>query len=97
MKDKTDSLNHEYISPIEVEDRQDALMNREDFKTGLGQTIHTEEDHSMDRIIEVGHDMILIRSFICNTKRASVKQSIILQVSSNLADEPSSANVPPPV
>ena len=42
--DKTDSLNCEYISPVEVEDRQDALTNREDFKTGLGQTVHTEEN-----------------------------------------------------
>ena len=44
MKDRIDNLNHEYISPIEVEDRQDAIMNREDFRTGLGQTTHTEED-----------------------------------------------------
>ena len=60
MKDKTDSLNHEYISPIEVENRQDALTNIEDFKTGLGQTIHTQEDQGMDKITEVGKDMILI-------------------------------------
>ena len=36
MKDKTDSLNHETISPTEVEDRQDAIMSKEDFRTGLG-------------------------------------------------------------
>ena len=54
------SLNHKSINPIEVEDRQDILVNREDFKTGLGQTIHTEEDQGMDKIIEVGQDMILI-------------------------------------
>ena len=60
MKDKTDSLNCEDISPIEVEDRLDALTKIEDFKTGLGQTIHTEEDQGMDKIIEVGQDMILI-------------------------------------
>ena len=60
MKDKTDSLNHESISPIEVEDRQDALTNREDFRIGLGQIIHIEEKQGMDKIIEVGQDMILI-------------------------------------
>ena len=36
-----------------------------------------------------------VRSFICNMKRPSVNQSIKLQASSNLADEPSSANGPP--
>ena len=38
----------------------------------------------------------LIRSFICNTKRPSVKQSMKWQVSSNLADEPTLADVLPP-
>ena len=66
-KDKTGSLNCEYISPIDVEDRQDTLTNREDFKTGLGQTIHTEEDQGMDKIIEVGQDMILIIGVIMET------------------------------
>ena len=37
-----------------------------------------------------------IRSFVCNTKRPSVKQSIKCQVSSNLADEPTLAVLPPP-
>ena len=59
MKDRIDHLSHEYISPIEAELRQDAVMNR-DFRTGLGQTTHTEEDQGMDKIIEVGKDMILI-------------------------------------
>ena len=36
----------------------------------------------------------LVRSFVCNTKRPSVKQSIKQQVSSNLADEPSLADGP---
>ena len=62
MKDKIDSSNHESIKPIEVEDRQGATMNREDFRKGLGQTttgtIHIEEDQGMDKIIEVGQDMI---------------------------------------
>ena len=38
---------------------------------------------------------MFIRSFVCNTKRPSVKQSIKLQVSSNLADKPCSADGPP--
>ena len=60
MKNRIDSLNHKFISPIEVEDRQDVIMNREDFRTGLGQTTHTEEDQGMDKIIEVVQDTILI-------------------------------------
>ena len=46
-------------------------MNREDFRTGLGQTttgtIHIEEDQDMDKIIEVGQDMILIIGVITET------------------------------
>ena len=60
MKDRIDSLSHEYTSPIEVEDRQDAIMKREDFRTGLGQTTHREDDQGMDKIEEVGQDTILI-------------------------------------
>ena len=41
------------------------------------------------------HHDTLIRSFVCNTKRPSVKQNIKQQVSSNLADKPSLANGPP--
>ena len=67
MKDKTDSLNCESINPIEVEYREDILMNREDVKTGLGQTIHTEEDQGMDKIIEVGQDMIPIIGVVTET------------------------------
>ena len=61
MKDKTDSSNCEYIKPIEVEDKQHAIMNREDFRTGIDQTItgaiHLEEGQGMDKIIEVGQGM----------------------------------------
>ena len=68
---KTDSSNHEFISPIEVDDRQDAITNREDFRTGLGPTtigtIHIEEDQGMDKTIEVGQDMILIIEVIMET------------------------------
>ena len=35
-------------------------MIREDFKIGLDQTMHTEDDQGMDKTIEVGQDMILI-------------------------------------
>ena len=35
-------------------------MIREQFKTGLNQTVHTEDDQGMDKTIEVGQDMILI-------------------------------------
>ena len=37
----------------------------------------------------------LIRSFVCNTKRPSLKQSMKWQVSSKLADKPSLADLPP--
>ena len=71
MKDKTDSSNHRFINAIEVEDKQDAIMNREHFRTGLSQitrgTIHIEEDQGMDKIIEVGQDMILIIGVVMET------------------------------
>ena len=35
-------------------------MNREDFRTDLGQTTNIEEDQGMDKIMEIGQDMILI-------------------------------------
>ena len=34
-------------------------MNREDFRTGLGETTNTEEDQGVDKITEVGQDTIL--------------------------------------
>ena len=60
MKDRIDSLNHKYTSPIEVEHRQDTIMNREDFRTDLDQTTCTEEGQGMDKATEVGQDTILI-------------------------------------
>ena len=33
-KGKIDSSNQDSMKPIEVEDRKDAIMNREDFRTG---------------------------------------------------------------
>ena len=35
-------------------------MAKEDFRTGLDQTMHTEDDQGMDKTIEVGQNMILI-------------------------------------
>ena len=35
-------------------------MIREDFKIGLDQIMHTEDDQGMGKTIEVGQDMILI-------------------------------------
>ena len=35
-------------------------MIREDSRTGLDPTTHTEDDQGMDKTIEVGQDMILI-------------------------------------
>ena len=46
---------------------QKRCISREDFKTGLGETIHTEEDQGMDKIIDVGQDMILIIGVIKET------------------------------
>ena len=71
MKDKTDSSNHGFINQIEVEDRHDEIMNIEDFRTGLGQTVigttSIEEDQGMDNIIEVGLHMILIIGVVMET------------------------------
>ena len=45
MKDRVSHSNHEFIiiNLIEVEDRIDVIMIREDTKEGLGPTIHTED------------------------------------------------------
>ena len=66
-KVKTDNLNHESISPTKVEDRQDAVMNKGDFRIGLGQTTPKEEDQGMNVIIEEGQDMFLIIEVIMKT------------------------------
>ena len=60
MKDRIDNLSHEYISLIEAEVRLDITTIREDFRTGLDQTMHTEEDQGMDKTTKVGQDMTLI-------------------------------------
>ena len=63
MKDRIDNFSHKYISLIEVEERQDAITNRED----LGQTICTEEDQGMDTIREVSQDTVLIIGVVMDT------------------------------
>ena len=45
---------------IEAEVKQDAITNREDFRTGLGQTTCTKGGQGMGKITEVGQEMILI-------------------------------------
>ena len=60
-----------------MEDRQDAVTNREVLRTGLGQTTHTEEDQGMENITEVDQDMILI---------IGVATDIIGEVIKNMGD-----------
>ena len=60
MKDRIDNLSHEYFSLIEAEVRLDVIMIRENFRTGLGQIMHIEDDQGMDKTIEVCEDMITI-------------------------------------
>ena len=55
-----DHSNLECTNPIEAEVRLDAATLKEDFKIGLDQTMHTEDDKGMDKTIKVGQDMILI-------------------------------------
>ena len=50
MKDKVDNLSHRYISLIEAEVRLDVTTTREDFKTGLDQTMQTEDDQGMAKL-----------------------------------------------
>ena len=69
--DKTDSLNHAFIKPIEAEDKQDTITNSEVFKTGSGQTIaeaiDLEEGQGMGTNIKVGQGMIQIIGVITET------------------------------
>ena len=58
MKDRIDHLSLKCTIPIQVEDRLDIITSKGDFKIGLGQTTHTEDDQHMDKIIQVGQDMI---------------------------------------
>ena len=48
-------------------------MIREDFRTGLDQTMYTENDQGMDKTIEVGQDMILIIEVVMDIIREVIK------------------------
>ena len=48
-------------------------MNREDSRTGLGQTMHTEKDQGMDKITKVGQDRILMIEVVTDTIREVIK------------------------
>ena len=67
MKDSTDNSRHKYISLIEADVRQDTIMNREDFRTGLGQKTCTKKDQGMDKITDIGQDMNLIIWVVMDT------------------------------
>ena len=73
MKDRIDNSNLECTNPIEAEVRLDATIIREDFKIGLGQTTHTEDDQGMDKTIEVGQDMILIIEVVTGIIKEVIK------------------------
>ena len=73
MKDRIDTLSHEYISLIEAEVRLDVTMIKENFRRGLGQTNHTEDDQGMDKTIEVGQDMILIIEVVVDIIQEVIK------------------------
>ena len=60
MKDRVSHSNCEFINLIEVEDRIDLIMIREDTKVGLGQTMCTEDVWDIIKIIEAEQDIILI-------------------------------------
>ena len=73
MKDRLDNLSHGYISLIKAEIILDVTMIREDFRTGLGQTMCTEDDQGMDKNIEVGQDMILIIEVVTDIIQEVIK------------------------
>ena len=73
MRDRTDNSNHEYINLIEAEVRLDVTMIREDFRSGLDQTICTEDDQGIYKTIEIGQDMILIIEVVTNIIQEVIK------------------------
>ena len=48
-------------------------MTKEDFRTGLDQTMHTEDDQGMGKTTEVGQDMILIIEVVTDTIQEVIK------------------------
>ena len=73
MKDRIDNSNFECTNLIGVEVRLDVVTIREDFKIDSDQTMHTEDDEGMDRIIEVGQDMILIIEAVMGKIQEAIK------------------------
>ena len=76
MKGRINHSSHKFISLIEVEDRLDAIMIREDMKTGLGQTMHTEDVQDIIKILGVGQDMILIEEVVMGTIQEVVRDLV---------------------
>ena len=67
MEDRVSHSNHEFTNSIEVQDRIDVTMIREDTKAGLGQTMSTEDAQDIIKIIEAGQDIILITGVVMGT------------------------------
>ena len=72
-EDKIDNLSCKYISLIDVEVRLHVTTIIENFRTGLDQTMYTEDDQSMDKIKEVGQDMILIIEVVTDKMNEAIK------------------------
>ena len=61
MEDKGQNRPFKQVYHLsEAEVKLDAIMIRQDFKTGSDQTMHIEDGQDMDKIIEAAQDMILI-------------------------------------
>ena len=94
MKDKIRQFKPWVYQSNRVEDRQDVITNREDFRTGLGQTttgtMYREEGQGMDKIIEVGQDMILIIEVIMEIiweVTWGIGNKLIMEVDSGVTSE----------
>ena len=73
MKDRIDNLYLKFTNLTDTEVRLDAIMTREDFKTGSDSTMHIGDGQDMDKIIEVGQDMILIIEVVMDIIQEVVK------------------------
>ena len=73
MKDRTDHSNLKCNNQTEAEVRLDAITFRGDSKIVLDQTTYTEDDHGMDKSIEVGQDLNLIIEVVTGTIQEVVK------------------------
>ena len=73
MKDRIDHSSLKCINLIGAEARLDANMVREDFKIGSDQITCTEDDHGMDKTIQVAQDMILIIEVVMGIIQEKIK------------------------